>query len=408
MISRYEKLLLLGGSLTFFWGPAIFDTFLVLSKKSANDAGKTGWMGLSLRLAGFAAISSALLFLLLGSLVILPEEPFSLIFAFAIYTGAESLSLLLVYHFLLRNESKWIWLLALAGNAAYFLAIILSVSHTGDLIVGAWALMAIAGIKVFWLVARFVKPGSDQEKGKKAFRRMWQIGAPIGLSMLLSRSAEFVDGYLVLNYFQEEFATFRYGAKELPFILLMANALSVVKSGEIAGAGKSVKDAVSGLRAGAGRLMLWLFPASFLLLIFSQPLFELVFNGEFTDAHIVFDVYLLLVIPRLIFPQSVLKGKMETKMLAWSAGAELILNVGLSLFFMQFWGLAGIAMATFISYFVEKLILVIYLQAREKISFSAYTPILIWSFFSLALTGLYLLKVLWLDFFPSKELFDFF
>lgn len=53
---------------------------------------------------------------------------------------------------------------------------------------------------------------------------------------------------------------------------------------------------------------------------------------------------------------------------------ELIVNVALSLIFVQFWGMPGIAFATFIAYLFEKVILTIVVKQRLGIPLSDYLP----------------------------------
>ena len=50
---------------------------------------------------------------------------------------------------------------------------------------------------------------------------------PLMAATLLSGSAEYLDGFIVSKYFDEgTFAVYRYGAKEFPLVLLLANAFS--------------------------------------------------------------------------------------------------------------------------------------------------------------------------------------
>ena len=137
-----------------------------------------------------------------------------------------------------------------------------------------------------------------------------------------------------------------------------------------------------------------LFPLSGILLLLSGPVFELAFGPDFSSAVPIFDIYLLLVIPRLLFPQSILRGLGLTRYMAVSAGIELALNVGLSILGLIWWGIEGIAMATVVAFMVEKIILVAVVQRKINIPWMRYTAMLWWGGYSLGLVALVLGKYL--------------
>ena len=74
------------------------------------------------------------------------------------------------------------------------------------------------------------------------------------------------------------------------------------------------------------------------------------------------------------------------------AGAELILNIILSLVGLYFFGIVGIAAATVIAYMVEKLILLIYCQQNLGIPAQAYTQIVVWGIASAVMLSAWILK----------------
>ena len=55
---------------------------------------------------------------------------------------------------------------------------------------------------------------------------------------------------------------------------------------------------------------------------------------------------------------------------------EFIINAALSLLFIQFWGIEGVAFATVIAYIVQKIIWVGYNKIKLKISPTDYIPFL--------------------------------
>jgi O-antigen/teichoic acid export membrane protein len=114
------------------------------------------------------------------------------------------------------------------------------------------------------------------------------------------------------------------------------------------------------------------FPISIGMMLVSQWLYPRLFNADFVESAAVFNVYLLLVVSRLVFPQTILIGLRKTKTIMWVAGLELIVNFGLSILFVQQFGLVGIAFATVIASVLDKIVLMLLLQKSEGISPSSY------------------------------------
>ena len=121
--------------------------------------------------------------------------------------------------------------------------------------------------------------------------------------------------------------------------------------------------------------MNFLFPISIVVMMFSRWFYPLIFNEEFIRSADVFMVYLLLIIPRLVFPQTLLIGLKKTKILLTASVIEIILNVLLSIYLVQYYGTVGVALATVIVYMVEKGFLIGYNYYKLKIRPNLYIPV---------------------------------
>jgi O-antigen/teichoic acid export membrane protein len=106
------------------------------------------------------------------------------------------------------------------------------------------------------------------------------------------------------------------------------------------------------------------FPLTILLMLVSLPLYKLVFTDVFADSAFIFNIYLLLIIPRLLFPQTILTGMLQTKYLFYSSTIEITVNVVLSLVLLHFIGLPGIALGTFMAACIDKCFLM-YIAANK-------------------------------------------
>ena len=168
------------------------------------------------------------------------------------------------------------------------------------------------------------------------------------------------------------FAVFRYGAQELPLALALTNAFSNVMVVEVA---TDVKKALPLIKARSLRLFHLLFPLSIVLMLLSPFLFPWIFNSDFVKSVPVFQVYLFVIISRLVFSSTILIGLKANSVLTWIGSLELLLNVGLSFYWGLKFGLVGIALATLVAFTFEKIMQCIYLYRMHGISPKEYLDI---------------------------------
>lgn len=192
--------------------------------------------------------------------------------------------------------------------------------------------------------------------------RWWWAALPLMAHVLVGQSVDYIDGLIVSSRMEEHwFAIFRYGARELPLSLLLVGAVVTGTIPLVAGQGvaalRSMKERITRL----GRL---LFPLSMVLMLVSPRAFELVYSEAFVPSARVFNVYLLLVGSRVLLPQVLLIGWGHGRVLVLSALIETALNVALSLWWIHFWGLTGIAMASVIAYLFNKAFLMAWAWQR--------------------------------------------
>jgi len=115
------------------------------------------------------------------------------------------------------------------------------------------------------------------------------------------------------------------------------------------------------------------------------------FTPEFTRSADVFMIYLVLIVPRLVFPQTIIIGRRKTNITLYAAAVEIAVNVPLSLWLIKPYGVVGVALATFIVYFLEKLFLIWYVWKKMKIRPQEYIPLTSWLVYSTLLILLFVL-----------------
>jgi peptidoglycan biosynthesis protein MviN/MurJ (putative lipid II flippase) len=95
---------------------------------------------------------------------------------------------------------------------------------------------------------------------------------------------------------------------------------------------------------------------------------------------------ILLLIPRLVFPQAVYHALNLQKTLVRISLAELLVNITASYALMQIFGWQGIVAGTIIAFAFEKLLLAFYLRQKHAIYPSDYINFKWWAIYSASLS----------------------
>jgi O-antigen/teichoic acid export membrane protein len=370
-IGIYESLLFLGSVLSFFWLSGL--TQSLLANYQPKEKSKE-FFNAFLVLSGISVLVFIAFRLLITPYSFMANNPEVLYFysAFSFYLLFIGPSFLAEYMLLLKEKANG---LALYGVVAFGIQL---AAVAGPIALGYGLEEALLGL-VGSSVVRFVITLGllikyAEFKVDNTFIRQFLITAgPLMAATLLSGSAEYLDGFIVSKYFDEGmFAVYRYGAKEFPLVLLMANAFSNGMVPKVVQLG--IKDAVQAIRKESLKLMHLFFPISIGFMVLSDWAYPRLFSADFAESAAVFNVYLLLVVSRLVFPQTLLIGLKKTKTIMLVAALELTVNFGLSMLFVQQFGLVGIAFATIIASVLDKLVLMLMLKTSEGISPTSYWP----------------------------------
>jgi len=298
-----------------------------------------------------------------------------------IYMLISNPPILIEYIYLLRNKPEMIFRYGLLTYIIQLVIVTLPVIMGNPIIWAIWGLLAISGLRFIWLIFMIFKY-AEIKVSVSFIKEHLVLGAPLILSSLLSGSAQYIDGVIVTSRFDAAtFAVFRFGAKELPFTILLANGLSNAMLPEF-GKRKKFLENLSILRKKSLRLMHVLFPLSIVIMLFSRWLYPRIFNPYFLRSADIFMIYLLLIIPRLVFPQTILIGLKKTRIVLVAAFIEIVFNILLSLYLVKYYNTVGIALATVIVFVLEKAILVTYLYVKMDIAPKIYIPVKIFLLYS--------------------------
>jgi len=219
------------------------------------------------------------------------------------------------------------------------------------------------------------------------------LGLPLVITTLISGSAQYIDGIIVSAVYRDPgwFAWFRYGAKEFPLALMLANGLNNALLPEFS-TRTQMKETLTKIKEKSRNLMHICFPSTMAIMLIARWIYPRMFTPEFQKSADIFLLYSLLVIPRLVFPQTIIVGRKKTHITMIAAIIEIGLNIPLSLLMIK-WGynIVGVAFATFVVYLISKLYLIIYLWVKMKIKPSEYIPVKIFMLYSFLLGLLFVL-----------------
>ena len=400
-IGAWEMFLFISGLVSFFWVTGIIQSLLPLyhrnrtyRKTGDNGTGKSPEIFNAFLLLSFFS----LLIFAIGHAI---KGNFS-VFNFSgnvpylnlllLYVLLSSPVCLIEYIYLLNNRSHRIFQYGLYTFILQLILVIAPVLMGKDMIWAVYGLLAVTGLRWVWLII-LLRRYTEMKISSKFMKEHFYLGLPLVITTLISGSAQYIDGIIVSAVYRdpEWFAWFRYGAKEFPLALMLANGLSNAMLPEFS-TRTQMKDSLTKIREKSKKLMHICFPSTMVIMLFARWIYPRMFTPEFQKSADIFLLYSLLVIPRLIFPQTIIVGRKKTNITLIAAVLEIALNVPLSLLMIK-WGynIVGVALATFVVYLISKLYLVIYLWVKMKIRPSEYIPLKLYALYSFMLGLLFIL-----------------
>jgi O-antigen/teichoic acid export membrane protein len=400
-IGEFEMFMFIAGFMTFFWVTGIIQSLLPLynRNKTYRKVGENGPEKSPEIFNTFIllCIFSVLLFILGHTLkshfsVFNQSGNVPFLNLLLLYVLLQSPVNLIEYIYLLNNRSYRIFQYGLYTYSAQLLLIIVPIFLGKGIIWSIYGLLFITGVRWIWLLI-LLRRYTEMRISVPFIKEHLYLGTPLIITTLISGSAQYVDGVIVSAVYRDpaNFAWFRYGAKEFPLVLMLANGLSSAMLPEFS-TRERMRESLEKIRLKSGQLMHFLFPAAIIMMLFSRWLYPRMFNPAFHKSADVFLIYSLLIIPRLVFPQTIIVGRKKTHITLISAVLEILLNVPLSLLMLKWgYGLAGVALATFIVYVMGKVLLIIYLKVKMNIKPAEYIPLKIYGIYCLLISLVFVL-----------------
>ncbi|MCB0633848.1 MAG: polysaccharide biosynthesis C-terminal domain-containing protein [Saprospiraceae bacterium] len=385
-IGTYEMLLYLGGLVSSFWIQGLVQALLSEYPRLpgpeqrqfvVNAYGLFLFLGLLIG-CGMILAKPIVLPLLSGQAQLDYYE------LFFIYVAINFPAFLLENLFLLWQRPQQNFLFGMLSSLPMVIAVIAPPFLGFDFAYSFYGLIALAALRHLYLLYHVWQNGLWEFRLDLLLR--WaRIAFPLILYALLGGLNQSFDSWLVGQYYdgnETQFAIFRYGARELPLVMALAAALGTAMVPRVA---DQLDIALGEIRSKSLKLFHFLFPLSIGLMLTSQWLFPLVFNTDFEESVAIFNVFLLVIISRLIFSRTVLVGLQDNRIVLFISLIELVTNVLLSWWLIRAMGLIGVAWGTLLSISLEKIMLCLRLYWRFGIGWRQYTDLRWWWLYSVLL-----------------------
>lgn len=389
-IGIYESFMFLAGAFSFFWVSGILNALLSRYNDEHPEQAASSIFNTGALLIAVNFLLIILLFLFNKMVFgLIPENPED-IFPFLIaYILLNNPTYLIEYILLLKKKPLSLITYGFLTFILHLAAVFIPLYTGKELIYIFYGILGLALCKNLYLFF-LLKANKYFRFNTAEWSEQLSLAIPLTFSLLISGSAEYIDGLLISTHFgNDAFVVFRYGAKELPLATLMANSLSMAMVPLLRKGNTISPEGLSKLRSETSGLMHLLFPITILLIFLSPVIYPILFRPEFTQSAGVFNIYLLLLISRMLFPQSVIMATGHTGIIFKTALAEITINIVSSYLLMLKYGIMGVAIGTVIAFFSEKIILAAWCRYRLQIRVEKYLPVQTWLIYSLLLLTAY-------------------
>ena len=388
-IGIFESILFISGAFSFFWVGGLMNGLSILHREQENPEKSSFFFNAAVVLYILNALLLIVMLLFQRFVeTLLPPEAVDYFQLLLLFIFLNNPAFLIEQMMMLQQRPRGLLIYGWVQMCGYILCTALPVFMGYGLNYSLYALIVFALLKNFYLLSE-VRKSSRIAIDLNFISTLLIYTAPLIVSMLISGSAEYIDGFLVSTHFgSDAFAIFRYGAKELPLAVLLSGALSNAMTASFSSKGLN-QDTLGELKKESLRLMHLLFPVTIVLLLSSTWFYPLVFRSEFVASAPIFNTYLLLLISRAVFPQTLVMALGKTGVIFKIALLEISVNTVCSYFLMLQLGIIGIALGTLVAFFTEKLALAVYLHKIQGIAAYEYIPWKTWLMYGFLLLSVY-------------------
>jgi len=365
LINTWETLMLLGTGYTFFYVSGLGYTLVSFIKSYHKNVWPIVFRNTFILLFLFSCVS-CLGIIITGLLYQTLAFPFQTVLLFCIYIIGTVCSTVVEYIYFLNRAFKKLMLWGVLNF------VLLIITPTLPLLMGYSFIYALYAMAAFGIIRLLFALGAINEpfnlKELQYIQPLLKFNWPIIISLLLGTGYVYIANFIVKSQVNVvDFNLFRYGIREFPVFLVLANSYSIVLSG-ITLEQHGTQNFWTDTRKSHLRLMHQIFPLACFFMVSSRFIYHYVFSVDFILSHYIFNILLFILVARVMFPQSLLMGKGKTRYSFYSSLIEFVAGIGLVIVLTHYYGIIGTAWAIALAYIIEKIVLIGFCY-REKIEF---------------------------------------
>ena len=391
-IGSFELLQILAYSLSFFWISGlvqglmhIYPSLPIQSKQKMLSAAFLLFSLLTIFFVVFVGLS---IYFKLPLFQTFSTIPF--VWIFLLYFLFNTPAQLLEYALFLEEKYQWLKISCLVSFPLQIVLFSIPLFWFNNIKLGLIGLTFWACLR--FLVLTFHSFSLPINFNKKLIYSWISYSLPLIFSALVGGLASVINASLVQYFYHGStavFAVYRYGARELPFVNGLFEGLGL---GIIPSLIKNMNNGLVQLRKNTLHLLHLVFPITIILMFFVRSWFPILFSDQFVDSIPIFKIFLFLVIFRIIPTNTVINALGHSRILAVIGLGELFIHFVASYLGLHWFGLIGIAYATFFAYSFEKLAGLFYLWWKKGILITHLIPFYWWVFYSILLIVSYFIN----------------
>lgn len=378
-IGRFESFLWLMGLFSFFWIAGLMNSMLAIYPGHTPEGKKKLLFTTFCLILMLSFIAGTVQFFVGGSLFGL----FYLLFNNGTYV--------VEYILFLNDRRRPLIIYGISMAVLQFVLCIGPVYIYGDIQLSIYGLCIVAAIK-FLYVAYLLRHHTTTIYERKRVQELFMLSLPLMLSFFVNGSAEYIDGAVVKHFFTlADFSVFRYGSREFPLFTILAATLSMSMIPRVS---ENLGDGLEAIKKESLRYMHFFFPLAIIFILCGHWLFTVFFSVQFEQSGRIFAALMLLTIPRLLFPQTILTALKENRIILYCAIFEMIINIVASVLLAKYYGLIGVAYGTVIAFVAEKMLMATVLYIKHRIVFTKYVAIVPFVIYSIITCISYILSLM--------------
>lgn len=391
-IGSFELLQILAFSLSFFWISGLVQGLMhlypSLPTQSKQKMLSAAFLFFSLLTIFFVVFVGLSIYFNLAIFQTFSTIPF--VWIFLLYFLFNTPAQLLEYALFLEEKYQWLKISCLVSFPLQIVLFSIPVFWFDNISLGLMGITFWACLR--FLVLTFHSFSLPIHFNKKLIYPWISYSLPLIFSALVGGLASVINASLVQYYYHGSttvFAIYRYGARELPFVNGLFEGLGL---GIIPSLIKNRKDGLFLLRKNTLHLLHLVFPITIILMSFIHSWFPILFSDQFMDSIPIFKIFLFLVVCRTIPTNTIINAVGHSRIIAVIGLLELFIHLVASYLGLHWFGLIGIAYATFFAYSFEKLAGLFYLWWKKGILINQIIPFYWWLFYSILLIASYFIS----------------